>query len=242
MSILSRRLKHIIRGTLGQFIGMAVIIAIGISMYIGFNTAFVNLQHSQEVFYADNNFADQYFYVVRAPEAIIKQVENVDGVSRVTGRIQKDIPLLKDDGSRATVRLTSYPMPLEKAVNRIQIIDGRYFDKYPAGGAFEVLVDKGFFAANQLSFGSSLDIIAENHKYPVNVVGTATGPEFSYPMKDSATVITDYKTFGIMMMPHNQVQKVLNLPGQINQVIIQFLPGADKDTAVAAIKGILEPY
>jgi len=242
MSVLSHRLKHIIRSTFAQFLGMAAIIAVGISFYIGFNTMLVNLHHTQDVFYADNNFADHYFYVVKAPEAVVKQVENVDGIKKATGRIQKDIPVLKDDGSRATVRLTSYSLPLEIEVNRIQILEGRYFQKYPGGGAFEVMIDPAFFTTNHINFGDTLDLIAENHKYPVTIVGTAAGPEFSYPMKDSSNLITDYNTFGIMMMPHNQAQKVLNLPGQINQVIVQFVPGADIDAAVKSINTILEPY
>ncbi len=242
MKVLTRRLWHTIKGSLGQFLGMAVIIAVGISLYIGITTAFFNLGQSQEAFYKDNNFADYYFYVVRAPESIIRQVEAVPGVTLVTGRIQKDIPVLKDNQERATVRLTSYPLPIENEVNSIQLLDGRLFSEYPADGGIEVLVDPGYFDANNLSFGDTINIVAENKKYPVKVVGTATGPEFTYIMKDASNMVPDYETFGIMMVPHNQSQELFNLPGQVNQVIVQLAPGADIDQAVKAIKDILAPY
>ncbi|KUG02374.1 hypothetical protein ASZ90_020256 [hydrocarbon metagenome] len=242
MRILNRRLLHTIRGSLGQFLGMAVIIAVGISLYIGITTAFFNLSQSQEAFYQDNKFADYYFYVVRAPESIIRQVESVPGVKLATARIQKDVPVLKDGQERASVRITSYALPLENEVNSIQLLDGRLFSKYPAGGGTEVMVDPGYFDANHLNFGDNINIVAENKKYPVKVVGTATGPEFTYIMKDASNMMPDYETFGIMMVPLNQAQQLFNLPGQLNQVLVQFGPGADVDTSVKSIKDILAPY
>lgn len=242
MKILNRRLRHIIRGSLGQFVGMAVIIAVGISLYIGITTAFFNLNQSQETFYHDNNFADYYFYVVRAPETIMRQVQAVPGVNLASGRIQKDVPVLKDNQQRATVRLTSYALPIENEVNGIEILNGRLFSKYPADGGIEVLLDPGYFNANQLAFGDTINIVAENRKHPVNVVGTATGPEFTYIMKDASNMMPDYETFGIMMVPLNQCQELFNLPGQINQVLVQFAPGVDIDKTVQDIKNILEPY
>lgn len=242
MSTLTHRLFHIIRSTLGQFLGMAAVIAVGISLYISFTTALFNLQESQHNFYTQNNFADHYFYVVRAPEPIIKQVQAVAGVAKATGRIQKDVSVIKPNGERATARLTSYPLPQDNEVNQVQLLAGRYFEKYAPNGGFEALVDPGFFSANQLEFGTSIDIIAENTIHPLTVVGTATGPEFTYPIKDASTLMPDYETFGIVMVPHNQSQQIFNLPGQINQVLIQFTPGIAPEKAVEEIKQILQPY
>lgn len=242
MKILNRRLWHTIKASLGQFLGMAVIIAVGISLYIGISTAFFNLSQSQENFYQDNNFADYYFYLVRAPDSIIRQVQAVPGVTMASGRIQKDIPVIKDNQERATVRLTSYPLPLENAVNSIELLEGRLFKRQPPGGGIEVLVNPGYLEANHLAFGDTINIVAENKKHPVKVVGTAAGPEFTYIMKDAANMLPDYETFGIMMVPHKQSQDLFNLPGQINQVLVKFAAGADVNHSVTAIKDILEPY
>jgi len=242
MKVLNRRLLHIIKGSRNQFLGLAVIIAVGISLYIGITTAFFNLSQSQQYFYQENNFADYYFYVVRAPVSIIKQVERVPGVSLASGRIQKDVPVLKKDQERATLRLTSYALPLDKQVNGIELIQGRFFSPYPAGGGIEAMVNPAYFEANGLTFGDTVDIIAENRKYPVKIVGTAAGPEFTYIMKDAANLLPDHETFGIMMLPLNQAQHLFNLPGQFNQLLVQFAPGVDQDRAVQSIKDILAPY
>jgi putative ABC transport system permease protein len=221
---------------------MAVIIAVGISLYIGITTAFFNLSQSQQGFYQDNNFADYYFYVVRAPESILKQVERVPGVSLASGRIQKDVPVLKENQERATVRLTSYGLPLEKGVNGIELMQGRFFIPYPAGGGIEAMLNSAYFEANGLAFGDTIDIVADNRKYPIKIVGTAAGPEFTYIMKDAANMMPDHETFGIMMLPLNQAQHLFHLPGQFNQVLVQFAPGVDQDAVVQSIKDILAPY
>ncbi|MCL5779708.1 MAG: hypothetical protein M1119_01935 [Firmicutes bacterium] len=44
---------------------------------------------------------------------------------------------------------------------------------------------------------SGLFLSRQNH----TVVGTATSPELIYPLKDASTLITDPKTFGVIMMP-----------------------------------------
>ncbi len=242
MKVLNRRLWHTIRGSLGQFLGMAIIITVGISLYIGITTAFFNLSQSQEVFYQDNNFADYYFYVVRAPESIMKQVESVPGVALASARIQKDVPVLKEEDERASVRITSYALPIENQVNSIQLLDGRLFSENPVGGGIEVMVNQGYLDANFLSLGDKIDIVAENKKYSVKVAGTATGPEFTYIMKDASNMMPDNETFGIMMVPLKQAQQLFNLSGQFNQVLVQFTPGADVDATVKSIEDLLSPY
>lgn len=221
---------------------MAAIITVGISLYISISTAYTNLGQSQQVFYRDNNFADYYFHVVRAPQTIAKQIESIPGVNRVTMRIQKDVAVIKDNGARATVRVTSYSLPLENEVNKIQLLEGRMFEKYPSSGGIEVMVDPQYYAANHLQDGKEINIVAENKRVPVTVVGSATGPEFVYIMKDAGNIFPDPETFGIIMMPTNQCQDIFNLPGQVNQVIIQFNPGVNEEFVANQIEALLKPY
>lgn len=52
----------------------------------------------------------------------------------------------------------------------------------------------------------------------------------------------DPKTFGIVMLPQNQAEQILNLSGQINQVVITLAHGADEKKVAEQVKTILEPY
>ncbi|NLX89048.1 MAG: FtsX-like permease family protein [Syntrophomonadaceae bacterium] len=242
MKVLYNKLWRGIYLNKGQFFAMTLVITIGISLYVAMTTTYANLGHAQQRFYNDNNFADHYFHVVQAPEGIAKQIASIPGIEKVTARIQRDVAVIKSDGTRASARLTSYLLPLDQQVNSVQLEQGRLFEAYPASGGAEALVDPAYLEANQLSFGDSVEIIAEGKQIPLTVVGTAIGPEFVYAIKDLSTMVPDPQTFGIFMIPLNQAQEVFNLPGQVNQILVVFAPGADHEAIVDEIEDLLSPY
>lgn len=242
MSVLTKKLLRTIWKTKGQFLAVVAVVMLGISVYISMTTAYYNLNRSKESFYQENNFADYTFHIIRAPEQITKQIEAVNGVIRATGRIQKDVPVLKENNQRATARLISYPLPMANEVNRLYLVSGRLFEKYPQSGGIEVLLDPQYAKANGLVVNQTVTIVAEGRRVPLTVVGTGVSPEFIYAMKDAATLMPDPKTFGIVMLPQNQAQQILNLTGQINQVVLKLAPGADEKKVAEQVKTILEPY
>jgi len=242
MKTLYRRLWRTFLKSKLQFIALALVVMIGVSVYISMNTAYYNLERSRSQFYAENDFADYYFHVVRAPSQVVTRIEALPGVQMVTGRVQLDVPILREEGGRGTARLTGYNLPLDKEVNRIQLRTGRMFDRNPEGGRVEALVDPQFAAANGLKPGDRVMIAAQGREVAVTVTGTGGGPEFIYPMKDAASLMPDPLNFGIIMAPLNQVQEVLGYSGQINQVLIKITPGYDEARVAEQVKHILAPY
>lgn len=83
MNVLTRKLWRTIGSTRGQFLAVAGVVTVGITVYIAMSTAYYNLNRSRAAFYDENDFADYYFHVVRAPGQIIRQVEAVPGVEKV---------------------------------------------------------------------------------------------------------------------------------------------------------------
>lgn len=242
MNVLVKKMLRTIWNTRGQFLAVTAVVTVGITVYMSMTTSYFNLNASKDRFYRENNFADYYFHVVRAPQQVIKQVESLPGVAVATGRLQKDMPVVKEGDQRATARITSYALPMEGEVNRLQLTSGRLFEKNPQGGGVEVLTDIKFASANGLSFGDLVYIVADGRKAPLTLVGTGTSPEFTIAMKDAATLMPDPRTFGLIMMPHQQAQQIMNLPGQINQVIIKVAPGFNEELVASGVKNILEPY
>jgi len=242
MNALTRKLWRTIRSTRGQFLAVAAVVAAGVAVYISMATAYYNLDRSKEKYYRDNNFADYYFHVVRAPAQVAGQIEALPGVMRAAGRIQKDVPLLREGNRRGTARLTGFPAPPDAGVNRLSLVAGRFFEEYPPGGGIEVLTDPQFFSANGLSPGSTVTVAAGGRKVDLTVVGAASGPEFIYNMKDQASIMPDPGEFGIIMIPQSRAEKILNMDGQINQVVLTFSPGADENETAGRVKAVLEPY
>ena len=242
MGILERKLFNFIKHNLGQFLAATAVVMIGIMFYISMNTTYSNLSRSQANFYNENNFADYYFQVVKAPEEVVRQIENVAGVKRVTGRIQMDLPILKAHDERATARLVSYSLPMENELNRITLEQGHMFAAGAGGANIEVLLDRQYAQANRISWGDQIAVIVDGRERVLTAAGMAVSPEFIYPMKSAADILPDPLKFGIFMAEQRQVQQLLNMPGQINQVLLEFTPGADQSQVTQAVGEILKPY
>ncbi len=241
MSILTRKLLRTIQATRGQFLALVVIVTLGVILYIGMTTSYYNLSRSQQQFYQDYSFADYTFQVVKAPESVIARVEALPGVVKATGRIQKDVPIIKEGNERITGRLTGYPLPMNNEVNRLHLLSGRQLDLQNSGKV-SVLVDPQYAQANHLTPGRDIELIADGKKVTLAISGTATSPEFVYPMKDAGSLFPEPERFGILMVSQLQVQQILGLPGQVNQILVDLAPGVDEEETKQQIEKILAPY
>lgn len=242
MGILGKKLWRHIRHNKGQFLAVVAVVTVGIMAYIAMSASYYNLSQSQAKFYQDNNFADYYFQVVKAPQEIIKQIEMIQGIKRVTGRIQRDVPIIKENEERATARIVSYGLPMENELNHLNLVQGRMFTDNQRGSDIEAVLDPKFASANNLVWGDRVSVVVEGRKVFLTAVGSAISPEFIYTMKDSADILPDPKIFGIFMLEDRQAQQALNMPDQINQVLIEMSPGADQTQVAEAVKDILKPY
>ncbi|MFZ5597034.1 MAG: ABC transporter permease [Bacillota bacterium] len=240
--VLLKKLYRTIWQIKGQFFSLVAVVALGITTYICMSTTYYNLEVCKKIFYQECNFADYYFQVIRAPEQVVAQIERVPGVTMVNGRIVKDVSLIKQDRQKAKVRIVSYQFPEEKKINRLHMFSGRMFEDSASASQLTAIVDSQFAAANNLTSGSTLNVLSNGKAVPLTVIGTATSPEFTYPVKDIATMLNDPTSFGVVTLPHKQAQGLLDMEGQINSIIIRISPGSDENRIKESIKAILLPY
>ncbi|HPF20209.1 MAG TPA: FtsX-like permease family protein, partial [Syntrophomonas sp.] len=217
-------------------------VALGVMVYIGMGTAYGNLSRSQQEFYQAANFADYYFQVVRAPSSVSSKIESIAGIVKASGRIQRDVSLVKEGSQRAVGRITSYHLPMEGEVNQLHLLSGRMFASRSSGGGVEVLLDPQYADANHVQIDDHITIIAEGRKVNLHVVGTAISPEFVYALPDAATMMPDPLNFGIIMMATEQAQQILDMPDQVNQVVVKLAPGSDEKAIRQRTEELLRSY
>ncbi len=242
MRTLYLKLLRNIKSNLGQFLGLTSIVMAGVAIYVSMSTVYINLTTSEQQFYSDYNFADYYFVVVKAPETVITRIEDIQGVAQAVGRVQKDLTLLREDGQRGVVRVTGFTTPLDQGMNRMMLEQGRTFDQSGRGERIESVVDPAFYNSLQSDNIGTIDILSAGRKVPVDIVGKATTPEFIYPMQDANNPFPKPGLFGIVMMEEVQAQQLLDMPGQVNQVLIKLTPGADEKAVAEQIEALLKPY
>lgn len=240
MKTINTKLWRNIWFTKTQFAAVVMVMAIGIAVLVAMTTAHSNLYIAQQKFYNDNNFADHYFGVIRAPQRVIQRIAEVDGVAQVSGRIQKEIPLIKTGNARASVMVCSYNLPCSRDINRFVLKSG----VYPAGGAderLEVLANEAFAKTNKLVSGAELRLLVDGRQFDVEFCGTFVAPEFVYAVQQGA-IMPDDSSFGVLLLPLEAAQRLFGMRNEINQIIVKWKPGCDKKTAVERIKLILQPY
>lgn len=239
---LFNKLMRTIWNTRGQFISLVLVVSLGIMTYVCMSTTYFNLGSNMDRFYRDCNFADHYFQVASAPEQIINQISSVPGVAAANGRVIKDLKVIKDDQEQAVVRIVGYPVSSGIIINRLHMYSGHGFASENSSAGMEAILDTQFSTVNQLTSGDVFVVVANGKEVPLTVRGTATTPEFSYPVKDITTVLNDPASFGVAIMPQYQAQKLLNMGGQINSIIIKTSPGSNEKYIKEEIKSLLKPY
>ncbi|MGE5372057.1 MAG: ABC transporter permease [Solirubrobacterales bacterium] len=236
------RLFRIIQRTQGQFWSLVAVVSLGIMTYLCMSTTYLNLEISKNRFYEESRFADCFFQVKNAPEPVLKQIQSVPGVAAVNGRIVQDLPSLNDTGERSKVRIVSYPSSAPVIINALYMLTGRPFQRFSEGSRIETIADPQFAAANGLSFGSQIRVIANGQLNRLTLIGTATSPEFTYPVKDITTMLNDPRSFGILVVTTEAAQRLTGMDDACNNIIVRTSPGADEAFIIQQVKELLGPY
>jgi len=222
----------------GQFISVLAVVIIGVMFYTGLNSALEGLEGAGYRYFRAYRLADLWGTVYRAPEGVIKRIEEIPGVDMVNGRIQKDVRI--DMGKKgAMVRLVSMPDTRRDIVNDIQLKSGSYFSPDAAN---QCIVSESFFEANHLEFGQIIEPIINGDRVKLRVVGTAKSPEYTYEVRDYSQLIPDPESFGIVYVKKSYLQSTLDYKGSINDISVLLKPDGDIKEVRKEMKRILNQY
>lgn len=243
MGVLWRRLMRSIAETAGQFIAMAMLIALGVGCFYGMNLALSNLIRAQETFYRDTRSADHYFHMQRAPVTVLHSIESLPGVAQVTGRIQADFKIMEDGVPRGIGRLLSFEPDDTKPVNAFTVVSGPAptAENVQADFGIKAYVDSQYFAAHQLQLGSQLNIIAQKRPAMIIVAGAATSPDYLFKMRSNRH-FPDRRDFIVLHVPRHYAEKLLDMEGVVNQIMVRYSTGANALLAQDSIQTLLQPY
>ncbi|QCX32843.1 FtsX-like permease family protein [Caloramator sp. E03] len=238
MNIFFRKLLRDIKTSMGQFISLFIIVVIGVTFYTGINSTFRNLIEAKDKYYEGYRFGHLWFDIYKAPYRITKEIEKLPMVKMATGRIVKDVSL-KINGENATVRLITLPDKKNDIVNDIQILSKNYFSE---GEINQCIVDERFLKANGLKIGNYICPIINGNEVKIKIIGSALGPEFIYPLKDSGELISDNKKFGIVYIKNSLGQAIFGYNNSINNITVLLNDNKDIKAAKEEIEKVLKSY
>ncbi|MGE5087273.1 MAG: ABC transporter permease [Bacillota bacterium] len=237
MNALSRKLLRDLKTLRLQILTMSILITCGVAVLVASWSSYNSLQNAKENYYDRYRFADVFAEVVRAPKSLLAQVQNLPKVEIAEARIIEDTLLdMPSQAEPALGRIISYNTTSQ--LNKIYLRQGRLPE---ASTPIEVLVHESFAKAHQLKSGDSFFATLRGHKERLVVSGIGLSPEYVYALSPVAPFPDDLH-FGILWMPEKELEKISNMQGAFNSLLLKTSKGASLPEIEKQLDQILSPF
>ncbi len=202
-----------------QFAALTLIILLGVLSYGGMigviDDMETSLRHTLDML-AFQDFQISLQEPVSA--TTIQQINSLDNVQAVTGRLVVDTGLEQSKDHPIHARLIGMPTEGQPQVNQLHIKEGRYFE--PQDGLVAIL-DHHFADYYDYAPGTILHPIINGKTLDVPVVGVSVSAEYLLAMASDQNVLPDPSNFAVLYLPQAELQKLLGTEGKINDLNIR---------------------
>ncbi len=223
----------------GQAFAIALIVASGVGVLVMSLSAMQAIHDTAEAYYERYRMADVFATLKRAPLALAREIEAVDGIQTAAPRIVKFATVDVEGFSEPVMAsLVSVPDDGAPQINQLVLRAGRYpFENRPD----EVLVVEPFATAHGLSLGDTIDVLLNGRKRNLSIVGLVLSPEFVYAIGPGALMPDDAR-YGVMWMRQKPLAAAYDLEHSFNDVAITTWPDAHVPTVLRSVDVILDKY
>ena len=240
MKAIDKKLLRDILHWRGQIVAIVLVVACGIASFVSMLSAYESLQLSQATYYNNYRFADVFVQLKRAPETLVRKIEDIPGVARIQTRVVVDVTLdVPQLAEPATGRLVSIPERRTPMLNDLYIRQGRYIEP---GKSNEVLVSEAFAKANNLKLGDNLGAVINGRWQKLQIVGIALSPEYVYAIRGTGDIFPDDQRFGVLWMGREALGTAFNMDGAFNDVALTLIPRANPQEVIFQLDKLLEQY
>ncbi|HWR60380.1 MAG TPA: FtsX-like permease family protein [Clostridia bacterium] len=238
MKKLDVRLLRMIRHTKGQFVSVAIIIAIALCIYIMFNVTTINIRNAVDSYYEKTNISDLTIELMRIPENAAGDLKAIPGILEVQGRITADVPLqVEDRDEKVTLRIISLP---EKGgtINRLHNIEGNS----DTPGDDDIVLIEQFTKARNIKVDDIVTPRIGGRLHELKVSGIAASSEFIYLMENEQSLMPSDDKFGVGYVNEAFAQSALGYRGSYNVVLIKLDGQHNADDIIKLLEKRLDKY
>jgi putative ABC transport system permease protein len=241
MSTLHTKLWRDLTRLRAQVLTIAMVVAIGVSGFVGMFAVHESLKTSRDAFYRDNRLADVFVGVKRAPIHLRERLAALDGVAEVKLDVlfdaQVDLPgvIPPVTGRFIALDLTAAHAG-RQGLNALTLKRGRWPER---GTGLEALVSDRFAAARHLKPGDVVHAILNGRRERIHIVGTAATPEYVFASQGGAP---DDSAFGIWWVDGLRLTEQFDMEGAFNQASLSLHGGVPELAVRAQVDRLLAPY
>jgi len=237
MKKLDVRLLRMMGQAKGQFLSITVIIAVALCIFMLFKMLSINIRDGVKEYYKLTNMNDIQVQLVKIPQSALADIQAIDGVKDVQGRISVDVPLnLPEAGDNANIRIIS--VPDEELVNKLYLLRGQKtsleYDK--------MYLLEQFAKARSIQVGDEITPYIGGRTYNLKVAAIVASPEFVYLMENEQSLLPAAEKFGVAYVSEDFAHAALGYDNSYNEVLVTVKEGADVDDIVDKLDEQLDKY
>lgn len=236
---LDRKLLRDIWHTRGQVLAIAMVIAGGVAVCIMSLVNYRTIDHTRDTYYRDHQFAEVFVSLVRAPERLLAEIQQIDGVASAESRIESALKIRLpgyDDPIKGKV--VSLPGEQSRSLDRLYMVSGRMPDPRRDD---EVVAVGSFADAHDLQLGERISAIINGRWKALQVVGIAESPESIYVIPPGS-MLPDYERYAILWMPRAPLAAAVDMQGAFNGLHLKLTEGADQESVIDMVDHLLHDY
>lgn len=233
--IMLTKVRRDIRRQLAQFVSIALVVLLGVGLFVASWDAFRNLSTSYEHTYQRLHFADLVASVGGGADA--KQVAaaaDTGEVAGVTTRTQTDLPMRIAD-TKLLGRVVGLPASEPPAVGRVEVTAGQPLDPTDPYG---VLIESHAADTFDLAPGDSLRVFGADGWQLVRVRGVAISPEYLWPARSRQDLLPDPHSFAVVFAAQPTALALAGGTGP-NQVLVELTRAARDGDGAAVVSAAL---
>ena len=187
-----------------QFAAVAIVIALGVCVFVAAFGAYRNLSGSFDRAYADQRLPD---VVITGPgaSALAADVSALPGHPVVQARHEMETGL-RVDGRTLLGRVVGVPDGAQPAVARLALRAGGL----PGPG--QVLVEQHLADHFHLRPGQTIELLGPSGRQVFTVSGTGLSAEYFWPARSAQEVMTTPDYFGVVFAPETTVRALSSTP------------------------------
>ncbi|NNE40731.1 MAG: FtsX-like permease family protein [Marinicaulis sp.] len=239
LSMLDRKMLRDLWRIKGQALAIIFVIAAGIALFVMSSGMMIALEETMRAYYERHRFADAYAPVKRAPNHLLADIRNLDGVSTAEGRINGGgLVTLEKASAPVSARVISYDPDAASPINAVYLVEGRMLRTTQSD---EIMLLKPFADAHNLTPGDSIAITMNGAQHTFIIAGLVLSPEFIYALPPGEFVV-DAGRFAVLWASEEAMEAAYDLDGAFNEVILTTSRNTNEDGLIDDLDRLLAPY
>lgn len=238
MILLKKALRSMLRHK-KAYLSCIVLMAIGVWAYVVMNTALEEIDLGKENYYEATRLADAFATVSQIPKTALTNLEEIEGIKTVNGRLVRDVRVIVNEDPDNVYRVRLLSTQIGKNHERLNAYDyeGNDLENFE-----DILIGYDFYVARNYKEGDTVQLLVNRKLYDFTVQGSIFAPDFVYIVENETELFSDVTRFNIAYVDEGIMMHMLGLEGVYTDLTFEFEEGYVFDDVKDELEYSLKKY